>query len=340
MKARIFSLKRTELEKILVGAGLKKFRAGQVFNWAYTHLAGAFDEMQNISGADRRRLDELCTLYATMLHSEHLSADGARRAAIMTADGQYVEAAAIPEMERLTFCVSTQIGCPVRCAFCASGSDGFIRNLEPFEMVEQAMWLARIEKRKPTNVVLMGIGEPLHNLENVKTFVSLLNDEHTLNLGIRRFTLSTVVPPAGLGRLIETGLNLNLAISLHSAVQTTRDRLIRPSRTLRLSEIKAEALHYFKATGRNVTFEYVLLDGVNTSRQEAARLAEYVRDVQCMVNLIAFNPHGASEFKRPSEKCVKNFSRTLAASGVNVRIRRSRGLDVAAACGQLRTGLR
>ncbi|MGH7161884.1 MAG: 23S rRNA (adenine(2503)-C(2))-methyltransferase RlmN, partial [Planctomycetota bacterium] len=267
---------------------------------------------------------------------EHRSADGTRKLLLRLRDGEYVECVLIPEEERRTACLSTQVGCGVGCAFCASGAEGLVRNLTAGEIVEQAHHLASRAGGRLTNVVVMGMGEPLHNVPALAKALRLLQDPEGLDLSSRRITVSTSGPRRGFQELLSEGFRVNLAVSLHAAEDGLRRRLVPRGGSGDVAELASMADAWFRATGRDVTFEYVLLDGVNDRDGDAeavARLAGPHRNV----NLIPMNPVPFAPALRapPRERCER-FRMILERRGVVVHLRRQRGDDVAAACGQLR----
>ncbi|MCK4342062.1 MAG: 23S rRNA (adenine(2503)-C(2))-methyltransferase RlmN [Phycisphaerae bacterium] len=330
----------------LVAGGQAPYRADQISAWIYAKNADAFSQMTNVSKSLRLWLAEHADIARARLAAESTARDGTRKLLLTWPDGQSVETVWIPDGERNTACVSTQVGCPVGCRFCASGLSGLQRNLTAGEIVEQAWRIRRLigsagvdadgsHPPRLTNVVLMGIGEPLANYDAVVKAIRIMNASWGLGIGARKITLSTVGLPVQIRRLADEGLQLNLALSLHAADDELRRELI-PWGRVPIAEVLAACVYYFERTGREVTLEYVLLDGVNTEQRHAAQLARIARRLRCNINLLRYNPVPGLPYGRPSATAAYAFQRELRARGVNAHIRTSRGSDVEAACGQLR----
>jgi len=334
------------LQRWLVEAGQERYRAEQILDWVYSKLVDRFELMSNLPKALRAWLAEQADLYRSQIVRESVSADGTVKLLLGWPDGTSTEAVWIPEGDRHTACVSCQVGCPVGCRFCASGLDGLERNLTAGEIVEQALWIGRLIHRRMaeagqnhqaglTNIVFMGIGEPLANYDAVISAIRVLNAPWGMGLGARRITLSTVGLPEQIRRLAEEGLQLNLAWSLHAADQQLRQALVPWARSP-LIEVVDACRYYFERTGREITLEYVLLEGVNMEPRHAAQLAGLARKLRCNVNLIRYNPVPGLPFRRPTARAAYGFQRILRARGLNAHLRTSRGRDICAACGQLR----
>ena len=254
-------------------------------------------------------------------------------------DGSNAETVMIPDADRRTACVSSQVGCPVGCKFCASGINGSKGNLNSAQIVEQVFQLNRAlqpGKERITNIVFMGMGEPLANYSNVISAIRILHDPGAFNIGARRITLSTVGVPSKMRQLAGEGLPINLAISLHAPTETLRRELIPWAEHFSLEDILEAARYYFSETGREVTLEYILLAGVNDRREHARQLAQLSRTLRANVNLIRFNEVAGLPFRRPASGDVVQFQEILREAGVNAHVRKSRGRDIDAACGQLR----
>lgn len=335
------------LREWLVQSGQQRYRADQIVDWVYAKGADDFAEMTNLSKALRAWLGENAEIFRSRTQVESTAPDGTRKLLLSWPDETAVESVWIPAEGRHTACISSQVGCPVGCRFCASGVDGVVRNLTAGEIVEQSLRIARLVARsaveqpeaerspKLTHVVLMGMGEPLANYDAVVQAIRVLNAPWGLNIGARRITLSTVGLPRQIRRLADEGLQLNLALSLHAADEALRAELI-PWGKVPLRELLAACRYYFEQTGREVTLEYVLLAGVNTARQQAARLALLARRLGGNVNLLRYNPVPGLPYERPTGEEAYAFQRELRARGVNAHVRTSRGADIDAACGQLR----
>jgi len=281
----------------------------------------------------------------SVLHGEAGSRDGTRKFLLQLADGRVVETVGIPADDdhggRLTTCVSSQVGCPMRCTFCATGKGGFARNLEAHEIVDQVLTVQEEFGARVSNVVFMGMGEPLLNVPAVVEAVRVLNEE--VGIGARKITLSTVGVPNAIPRLAREKLQCTLAVSIHAPNQRIREQIVPSARAYPIDALMADCYEYFRATGRRVSIEYTLLAGVNDSADNAKELAALLRRYSgsrkegCWhVNVIPWNPVDESEFKRPSKGGVDLFVRVLKAHGVPVSVRITRGLEAAAACGQLR----
>jgi 23S rRNA (adenine2503-C2)-methyltransferase len=319
--------------------GAKRFHGGVIRRWIYERGATSFDGMTDLSAALRAELARSFVVRSSVVEVVSKSNDGTTKFLLRLRDGKRIESVIIPDLDRNTLCVSTQVGCGVRCAFCASGLDGVIRNLSAGEIVEQFLHARdhlATNGAKVTNVVLMGGGEPLNNFENVKTALETLNAKDGLEFGARRITLSTIGIPSKIDRLEELDKQINLAISLHAPNETLRGELIPGLDRIPLADVLAAARRYFDRTGREVTFEYVLLADVNDRPAHAKELATLLRGMRCSINLIPLNAVVETGFHRPTDAAVEAFRATLAERGLNATVRRSRGRDIDAACGQLR----
>jgi 23S rRNA (adenine2503-C2)-methyltransferase len=345
----LLGLNQDELRAWLADTGQPPYRADQLLEWIYAKDVDTFAAMTNLPKAWRTALAQQAAITRAAVSAESAARDGTRKLLLTWADGQAVETVWIPEEDRHTVCVSSQVGCPVGCKFCASGMNGVQRNLTAGEIVEQAWRVRRLVRAlgpqaksaeepagpRLTNVVLMGMGEPLANYDNVVRALRIMNAPWGLGIGARKITLSTVGLPQQIRRLAGEGLQLNLALSLHAADEELRRELI-PWGKVPLSDLLDACAYYFKKTGREITLEYVLLEGVNTRPQDAAKLAVVARGLRCNVNLLRYNPVPGVPFARPSAEEAYEFQRLLRERGVNAHVRTSRGADVDAACGQLR----
>lgn len=332
----VVGLTDAELRELVTQRGGKPFQARQLAHWVYKHGAADFEECRNLPNGLLDALAETHAIRATRVVETANSDDTTRKLLIELADGETIETVIIPEGERTTLCISTQVGCPVGCAFCASGLFGVRRNLTAGEIVEQVLH-ARDRLDAPlTNLVVMGIGEPLLNLGALLPALNRIHDADGINMGARRITVSTSGYPRQMRELAQAEHAYNLAVSLHAADEELRARLV-PNATSAVDEIVAAARDYFDAKGREVTFEIVLLDGVNDRRYDADILAERIRGFPSTVNLIPWNPvPDIDEFERPDSTRVDDFASRLRERGANVTVRRQRGADRSAACGQLR----
>ncbi len=321
------------------------YRANQILQWIYEKHADRFDQMTNLSKALRAWLAEHAVIGKARITSESAARDGTRKLLLTWPDEAAIETVWIPEAERHTVCVSSQVGCPVGCRFCASGLDGVQRNLAAGEIVEQVWRVDRLvrattapDAERPTrlsNIVFMGMGEPLANYDAVVRALRIINAPWGLNIGARRITVSTVGLPAQIRKLADEGLQVNLALSLHAPDEGLRRELI-PWGKVPLDQLLDACRYFFDQTGREITLEYILLSGVNMSQKHASQLATICKRLRCNVNLLRYNPVPGLPFDRPNSEEAYGFQRELRERGVNAHIRTSRGRDVDAACGQLR----
>lgn len=315
--------------------GMKPYRAGQIFSWVHQKRVTGFEEMTSISIDARKRLDE--NAFITVLEERDALAaeDGTVKYSYSLDDGETVEAVLIPDGQRLTACLSTQVGCRCGCVFCRTGMGGFRRDLTADEIVGQLYALQRSGNRRISNVVFMGMGEPMDNFPNLKSALSIISDDRGICIGARKITVSTVGIPGGIARLAELESQYGLAVSLHSAVAPTRRFLVPVSGALPLRDLRRDISMYNDRTGRRVTLEYCLISGINDSLEEAQALADFSGEIQCKINLLVYNPVPGSPFERPDAGTVERFMEYLYPRCQAVTLRRSRGSDIAAACGQL-----
>lgn len=354
-----------ELSAKLVASGQPKFRGKQILEWIYRKAVVDFDAMTNLSKEFRAWLRDNAIIETSVISRESVASDGTRKLLCTLPDAAAVETVWIPADRRNTACISSQVGCPVGCRFCASGLDGVERNLTAGEIVEQAFRIARLinansppegaaskpdrseaeNERSPhgsslggrlSNIVMMGMGEPLANYANVVKALRILNAAWGMGIGARKITVSTVGLPAQIRKLAGEGLQLNLALSLHATDDRLRHELIPWGKGVPIAELLDACREYFERTGREVTFEYVLLADINDHPRHAEMLARYARQIRANVNLLRYNPVPGTPYQRPSSEAAFAFQNILRDRGVNVHIRTSRGLDADAACGQLR----
>ncbi len=337
MKHDILDLSLGRLDTLLLDWGEPRYRSRQVFQWVYSRLATEFSQMTNLPAALRERLGaefEICR--PKVVETLKSKTDGASKNLIKLHDGNLVESVLIPTEKRLTLCVSTQVGCKFGCKFCASGANGFTRNLSVGEILAQVLLAQRaLSPRRITHVVVMGMGEPADNLSNTLKAIKTMNNDAVFNIGWRRITLSTVGLPDTIGKIIEQVPQVGLSFSLHAPDDEIRDKLIPANLAFSVASIVKAAKAYFEATSRLPTFEYILFDEINSEPGHARSLASLLKAVRCKVNLIPFNRTPLSKFAAPTARKVELFLRTLERAGVNATIRHSRGGDIAAACGQL-----
>jgi len=319
--------------------GWPRFRAPQIRQWVYQRQVTDVTQMTNLSLRDRELLALRVEFATAQIVASQLSSDGTRKLLLTWAGGAQAETVMIPDADRRTACISSQVGCPVGCKFCASGMNGVKGNLRPDQIVEQVFQLNLLLKpadQRITNIVFMGMGEPLANYASVMDAVRILHDPDCFNIGARRITISTVGVPAKMRQLAGENLPINLAISLHAPTEPLRKQLIPWAEHFALDDILDAARHYFDQTGREVTLEYILLSKVNDQPDHARQLAKLCRTLRANVNLIRYNPVESLPFIRPQSTDVVRFQEILRDSGVNAHVRKSRGRDIDAACGQLR----
>ena len=310
------------------------YRAEQVFARLWERPVNSFDDMSELPKALRASLSECFSMPRLTLATRQVSTDGTEKFLFLLHDGQSIETVAIPDDGRLTLCISSQAGCALKCAFCATGAMGFQRQLAPSEIAGQVRELRLLQPAfEATNIVFMGMGEPLMNWKAVSPTLTLLNDPRALGIGARHITISTVGILPGIIALSERKEQFRLALSIHAPTEELRQTLMPVNTKYSLAEV-IDAARVFD---RRVTFEYVMLNGVNDQPEHALQLAALARDCRAFVNLIPLHPGGSLGFTPSSSRTIALFARTLRARGVETAVRRSRGLDIAAACGQLRT---
>jgi 23S rRNA (adenine2503-C2)-methyltransferase len=333
----IGDLTRPELAGRLTSIDIEPYRAGQIYQWMYRHGIADFDAMTSLSKAQRATLARHFRITTPGVVRTDESADGTRKFLLALGDGRQVEAVFIPDTPSQTFCVSTQVGCAMGCGFCLTATMGLVRNLTPAEIVGQVRVLADATSLRSSrfNIVLMGMGEPLHNYDHTMSAIRILADPDGLAVHPKRVTLSTVGLVPAIERLAGEPLMPNLAVSLHATTEEIRARLVPASRKYPIAAV-LDACRRFPLSKRSrITFEYVLLAGVNDGAADARRLAALLHDIRSKVNLIPLNPAAGIPYERPTDARVDEFGRILAQRGLVVSVRKSRGRDIRAACGQL-----
>ena len=331
------NLERQALETALDERGHKRFHARQIFRWIYKRGVTDVAAMTDLSRELRAALGLEFTLTTPTIAAREKSVDGTEKFLLRLADGRQLESVFIPDTPSMTFCISTQVGCAMACAFCLTGKMGLVRNLTAGEIASQVRVLAGALDMldKKFNIVLMGMGEPLHNYDETMRALRILNDEHGLAISPRRITLSTVGLLPALEKLAREPLMPNLAISLHAPTDQLRGELVPLNKKYGVAEI-IDACRRFPLSKRSrITFEYVLLGDVNDSPDDARKLAKLLSGVKSKVNLIPLNAAPGIPFERPSDEAIDRFARILADRGLLVSVRKSRGRDIRAACGQL-----
>lgn len=330
-----------QLEAWVSGLGEPSFRAKQLFAWIYRALVFDFAAMTNLPAALREKLSELALVQSAQLLESLTSADGlTTKTLLQLRDEETIECVLMRYEGRQTVCASSQVGCAIGCPFCATGLGGFQRNLSSGEIVEQVLYFAHElqPQGKPiTNVVLMGMGEPLGNYEAVWQAIRILNDRRGLGLGARRFTVSTAGLVSGIRRMAHEDMEVGLAISLHAPNDALRDRLVPLNKRNPLAELMEACREYAQATNRRISFEYAMIQGVNDSPQQARELGRLLRGLLCHVNLIPLNPTTACDYWPSSRERIMAFRRELNGLGIANTVRLGRGVDIQAGCGQLRS---
>ena len=334
--AGIKSLDRTGLEELVADLGQPRFRAKQLERWLYGRGARSFAEMTDLPAGLRDTLAGRLTLPFPAILKRQESTDGTRKYLVELADGATVETVGLPAGDRLTVCFSTQAGCAMGCSFCATGIAGLTRDLGPGEMVDQVRLVADDFGRRVSNAVAMGQGEPFANYDATLGALRFLNSAEDLNIGARHITISTCGLVTGIRRFAEEPEQFTLAVSLHSAVQETRDKLMPGVRAIKLPALREALVEYAEKTGRRPSLEYALIAGVNDTRGELSALIRFSRGLLVHVNLIPVNAVRESGFTRSPDERVTTFQKELHMSGVEVSVRAERGADIDAACGQLR----
>jgi 23S rRNA (adenine2503-C2)-methyltransferase len=340
-RTNLLGLTRSGLEAFVVAMGEKPFRARQLFKWIYKRAEGDIEAMTDLGKDFRRRLAEIAEIRTPEILGSQVSADGTRKWALRFEGGQAIEMVFIPEPGRGTLCISSQVGCQMDCQFCSTGAQGFNRNLTTAEITGQ-VWLANRElgyspdgDRVITNVVFMGMGEPLANYRSVVPAAEIMMDDLGLDLSRRRVTVSTSGLVPQMYRIADE-TNVALAVSLHAPNDALRSEIVPINRRHPIKELLEACWHYVeKQNARSVTFEYVMLDGFNDKPEHARELASLLRGRPAKVNLIPFNPYPGTRFKRSSEEAIDRFRDLLIKGGVMATVRRTRGDDIDAACGQL-----
>ena len=336
MKTDILSLLPEELEKFIVDSGFPKYRAGQITGWLAKGVRD-FDEMKNIPGNLRDFLRENCSLYRPKVLSKQVSElDGTVKYLWELFDGNAVETVVMKYSYGNTVCVSTQVGCRQGCAFCASTIGGLVRCLSASEILDEVFFSEQDSGLKISNIVLMGIGEPLDNFDNVVKFLRLVNEPTGMNIGMRHITLSTCGITERFGDLAELQLPITLTVSLHGPDDETRSRIMPANRGRGVDNVVKSCVEYFKVTGRRISFEYAMINGVNDSDRHAELLAARANQAHAHVNLIPLNHVAESRFEPSTEERMESFMKILKNKGVNYTVRRRLGSDVNASCGQLR----
>lgn len=330
-----------QLESWLSDQGAPRYRAGQIRKWLFERLAADFESMTDLPKQLRTALESEYHLWSAEIAANHRAADGTEKLVLTLHDGHRIECVLLRDGLRRTICISTQVGCAMGCVFCASGLDGVVRNLSTGEIVEQMLQLNRLlpADERLSHIVVMGMGEPLANLKNLLPALALAAAPTGLGISARRITISTVGLPAAIRRLAAENVPYHLAISLHAPDDALRNRLVPVNAQIGVAEILEAADEFFAVTGRRLTFEYVLLAGLNDGPAQARQLVELLSGKNALLNVIPFNPVDGLPYQTPTDEAIARFRRILEAGGVNVMFRQRKGDKINAACGQLRRSL-
>jgi 23S rRNA (adenine2503-C2)-methyltransferase len=332
-------LERADVEALVESLGQPRYRGRQLFRWVHARRVRDLEAMSDLPRSLRETLGTKCRIGRPSLARLQAAADGTRKLLLRLDDGEEIESVLIPDEDRLTACISTQVGCPLACRFCLTGLMGMRRNLTAAEIVGEVFALqdAGAPGERISNLVLMGMGEPLLNFSHVERALRILCDEHGANFSPRRITLSTAGHVPGIEKLAASDLGVNLAVSLNATTDAVRDRLMPINTRWPIAPLLEACRNYPLPRRRRLTFEYVMLDGVNDSLEDAARLTRLLRGIRCKVNLIPFNTAaGLPDRPSPRER-VEAFRQALCDAHLTATIRESRGQDISAACGMLRT---
>ena len=336
MKQDMKSMTRPELEQALTALGEPRFRAGQIFGWLYRGVTD-FSQMTNLPNSLREKLDGQFTITVpTVVRRQESKKDGTIKYLWRLTDGNCVETVLMRYHYGNTVCISSEVGCPMGCAFCASTIGGLVRRLKPSEMLDEVLFTQLDSGQKISHIVLMGIGEPLNNYDTVLRFLQLVNDPEGLNIGMRHISLSTCGLVERINELAQQKLQLTLSVSLHAPTDEIRSRIMPVNRRYPIAELLQACRNYFAVTGRRISFEYAMIDGVNDSEEMALLLAKRLRGIAAHVNLIPLNRVEESPLRPSSRAAVAKFQAILEEQGIPTTVRRTLGGDIDASCGQLR----
>lgn len=336
-KVDIKSLTIEELKQELTGMGEKAFRAGQIYEWMHVKLVRSFDEMTNLSKDLRDKLAERFEFVSLkMVEKFESKIDGTCKFLFELADGSIIESVLMKYQHGNSVCISTQVGCRMGCRFCASTLGGLERNLRVSEMLDEIYSIQKISGERVSNVVLMGTGEPLDNYDNVMRFLRMLTDEKGLHISQRNITVSTCGLAERIRDFADEDFAVTLALSLHAPNNEDRRKIMPIANKYGLDEVLAACDYFYEKTGRRISFEYSLVEGVNDNAEQAMELVRLVKGKNCHINLIPVNPIKERDYKRSTGKNIQNFKNILEKNRINVTIRREMGADINAACGQLR----
>jgi 23S rRNA (adenine2503-C2)-methyltransferase len=334
----LLELKPDELRDWMGENGLPAYRAAQVWRWLFEKRANDFEELSDLPKSLRTLLSKNFRIWTGTIAFHQKADDGTEKLLVELNDTEQIECVLIREGKRRTSCISTQVGCAMGCVFCASGLEGVARNLTTGEIVEQMLRLARLlpEEERISNIVVMGMGEPLANLDQLLPALEIATSSSGLGISARRITISTVGLPQAIDRLAELDLHYHLAVSLHAPNDKLRNELVKVNKKTGIEPIHAAADRYFQHTGRRLTFEYVLLGGVNDQPQQARELVDLLRGKVALLNVIPYNPVAGLPYRTPTTAALDQFVGILTDGGINVQVRQRKGDRIDAACGQLR----
>ena len=338
-KKDIRALSKEELRDFFVANGDKAFRGNQVYEWLWSKGAHSFDEMTNVAKATRTMLENNFVINHIKVDTMQRSEDGTVKNAVRLHDGLVVESVLIPTNTRTTACVSSQVGCSLDCNFCATARLKRMRNLEPAEIYDQVIAIdkeSRLYYNHPlSNIVFMGMGEPLMNYNNVMKAIEMITSNEGLGMSPKRITVSTSGIPKMIKKMADDEVKFNLAVSLHSAIDEIRSKIMPFSESFPLADLRESLEYWYRKTKSKISFEYVVWKGINDNKASVDALVKFCKYVPCKVNLIEYNPIDDGEFQQASEEAINAYIKALEASGIVVKVRRSRGKDIDAACGQL-----
>ena len=335
-KTNLIGYTQQQLEQLFVEFGEKPYRGKQLFKWLYNSRLFEFDLMTDLSKELRKKLTDNYELRGLTLDRSRKSSDGSEKFLFKLDDGNPIESVLIPDDDRITVCISSQSGCALACRFCATGTMGLLRDLTVGEIIGQLVYLREMYGTDCfSNVVFMGMGEPLHNYSNLVEALRIMSAPSGLGIGAKKITVSTSGVTPKIRKLADSRLKVRLAVSLHAATQEKRVQIMPIAETFGLDKLMDSIKYYTDATGYRVTFEYVLLDGFNDTRADIKALIKLVHGIPCKINLLAYNPVPGLKYRRPTDEKVDWFARELYPHTPAVTVRKSRGTDINAACGQL-----
>jgi len=338
-KKDIRAVSKEELRGFFIANGDQAFRGNQVYEWLWSKGAHSFEDMTNVSKTTREMLENHFVINHIKVDKMQRSEDGTVKNAVRLHDGLVVESVLIPTNTRTTACVSSQVGCSLDCNFCATARLKRMRNLEPAEIYDQVIAIdkeSRLYYNHPlSNIVFMGMGEPLMNYNNVMKAIEMITSDEGLGMSPKRITVSTSGVPKMIKKMADDGVKFNLAVSLHSAIDEIRSKIMPFSASFPLADLRESLEYWYRKTKSKISFEYVIWKGINDDKASVDALVKFCKYVPCKVNLIEYNPIDDGEFQQASEESINTYIKALEASGIVVKVRRSRGKDIDAACGQL-----